>query len=170
MLLGAAVGNLLALGLSRIRRSDWSTAYGRLVAGTGLMVLTVGAAVTRHSWRASYNQSAPVKLMGRYVIYFTVFFLILGFAVLMRERFERRGKMRFILISWVVPAVVLVLSYVVVVGEVLHPVGKYFVTDRGGVNALCGARHSGRLGHAQVSRGTHATPGVCVSRYPDCSA
>lgn len=80
---------LLLLALRRpsvLDRPRWE-----LVGVTALVSLALAAAATRHSWLVVYNSPVPLRIMGRYVIFLGVPWLVVAAAVLERLPRARVG-------------------------------------------------------------------------------
>lgn len=85
-----AVAPLLPLLLIALRRpSVLDRRRWELVGVTALVSLALGVAATRHSWLVVYNSPVPLRIMGRYVIYLGVPWLIVAATVW--ERLPRAG-------------------------------------------------------------------------------
>ncbi len=64
------------------------------------------AAVTRHSWRVSYNWPKFTRIMGRYLLYFPLLYILLTFVVWSREK-KVSLKREIIIIMFSIPLIIL---------------------------------------------------------------
>ncbi|MDO5423187.1 MAG: glycosyltransferase family 39 protein [Eubacteriales bacterium] len=107
-LLGVLVKSIRGLD---VRKKERCSEYNQLwVLVVGLMFMML-VAVTRHSWKASYNYPAFTKIKGRYVIYFPVLAAILAVVVLFQKKPKFKHNWCNLLFCYAFPAAVLWVSY-----------------------------------------------------------
>lgn len=82
ILVAAPVLPFLLLSISQLRVKKYYDGFNRWFFLVFAMVLAFFIACVRHSWRAEYNAELPQKIMGRYIIYFSVIFIISAFITL----------------------------------------------------------------------------------------
>jgi hypothetical protein len=93
-----------------------------------LLTFSFLAAVTRHSWRAWYNEPFPMQIMGRYVIYLTPIFLITAFHSFRNAgRVKKYSKIKFLLRGILYPLGLIFLSYKLVIQGIFFKVGESFI-------------------------------------------
>lgn len=105
--LGLIIKSFRALDIKKLF-GDYNRLWVMVFGITGAFWL----AVTRHSWRAYYNYPEFIKIKGRYVIYFSVMFVILGMVVLYKQKPQFKFKTTNILLTYITPALLIVASYI----------------------------------------------------------
>lgn len=95
-------------------------------------------AVTRHSWRASYNYPTYYRIMGRYLIIFPILFILL--ALVTREKWTTNHKEKTIL-GAVIAAMIsgisfgaVVFSYLLDIKGTFYPLSDKFLSWKGAVD------------------------------------
>lgn len=122
--LGLAIRSLRALdlGLKKV-----CSAYNQLWVIVFGLAGAFFVAVTRHSWRAYYNYPEFAKLKGRYIIYFTVLFVILAAVVLFQKKPKFKHRWLNVALTYVLPAALIIISYLVEVKQVWHTLPGGFI-------------------------------------------
>ncbi|MHC1784656.1 MAG: ArnT family glycosyltransferase [Anaerolineaceae bacterium] len=90
VLISAPVLSILLFGLVNIRRGNQSIEEQRLVLSLILIAASFLIACIRHSWSSGYNYPEPLKVQGRYVLYFGPLFLITAFILI--QKIKSLGK------------------------------------------------------------------------------
>ena len=90
LLMAAPFMPVLLPALTQFKLKEWQKDENRWWIALLLILLSFLVPCIRHSWRAAYNYPDPVKLQGRYVLYFGPLFLLTAFASL-----KRLGKVEF---------------------------------------------------------------------------
>ncbi len=117
--LGLAVKSIRALDIGRTKIFS---AYNQLWVTVCGLAGAIFVAVTRHSWRAYYNYPEFTKIKGRYVIYFTVLFVILGAVVMFHTNPRFKHRWINIITTWLLPAGAIALAWLVIVKQAWHPI------------------------------------------------
>ena len=107
--------------------AKWREEFGRWIFQT--LVVTAGflAAATRHSWRAIYNHAIPQILMGRYVLFIAVPFLVLSFfAMDLYAKKAARSSLKKDIWLLVISGGLVLLSYFIIVDPKIIQVEPYF--------------------------------------------
>jgi hypothetical protein len=121
-LVSAPVMNLLLAALTQIDFKNWRDGLGRLISQVSVLMAGFYTAVTRHSWRAYYNRDLPSKIMGRYLIVFSVLYIIIAAVVLTKfDRSRIKSKFRFILWTGVLPFVLTLFAHFVLIRGAIFP-------------------------------------------------
>ena len=82
---------------------------------TVAMLAFYSAAVVRHSWRVKYNSEMPMKIMGRYFIFFIPIFLITAImAVAKLENQDKLSKKQVILLTFS-SSILIIISYLTII-------------------------------------------------------
>ncbi|MBD0413407.1 hypothetical protein [Oryzicola mucosus] len=99
----------------------------RLIVGAFLVTFAAMAAATRHSWNAYYNFPAPMRMMGRYIMFSPVIFFIVSMYVANSEIYSRKnfGKAAFISL-WLISLLTIFLFYTVFYESLILPIGENF--------------------------------------------
>jgi hypothetical protein len=85
-------------------------------------------ASVRHSWRAFYNSDVPLRIMGRYLIYFPALFLItsmLSIANFDKNRFK--NFLHFAILSFILPVGLIAFSYFLLIKGSIIPINPNFI-------------------------------------------
>ncbi len=97
VLVAAPVLNLLLAAFTQIDLKRWREQSGRLAFQVLSLMTGFFIAVTRHSWRAFYNREAPSKIMGRYLIVYSLLYIVLAVIILVKfDRSRVKSKLKFI--------------------------------------------------------------------------
>jgi hypothetical protein len=76
------------------------------------------AACVRHSWRADYNDDEPARIMGRYILYFTLLFMFSAFLAIRESKPSRKTSLvRHILHTVVSPFLIILFATSVLLGN-----------------------------------------------------
>jgi hypothetical protein len=130
----AAILHLLVHAL----REAWVARRGRFARFTVLVFGLTGAmgfAMVRHSWRAHYNYPEPLRIMGRYGIYFAVLFVILAAVTFVRiVSSKERPPKAFTLGALAFHVAAVVASYAYMLTHHLGGSSGRMITDRGAVD------------------------------------
>jgi hypothetical protein len=128
VLVAAPVLNLLLAAFTQLDLKKWREDLGRLVFQVLALMAGFYIAVTRHSWRAFYNNAAPSKIMGRYLIVYSLLYIIL--AVIILAKFDRsrvKSKPKFIFWTGVFPMALIVFAQIALFEDTLiHTDGNLF--------------------------------------------
>ena len=137
ILVSAPVLNLLLATLTQIDLRRWREGLGRLVFEMLALMAGFYVAVTRHSWRAYYNREMPSKIMGRYLIVFSVLYILIAMIVLRHfERKRVKSKAKFIFWTGIFPFLLIVLANAVLIQGAIFPVDEYFMKALGSVDGF----------------------------------
>lgn len=114
----------------------WKDEYVRFLLEVIFLMSGFLAAASRHSWRAFYNETIPSRIMGRYVAYLLVPFLILGFTRLNeidrdQDTISRTRKTWFTIISYVM----VILAYFTLIERSVFEIGSNFLQPLGSFDA-----------------------------------
>lgn len=131
ILVSAPVLNLLLASFGQLDLKRWREGLGRLIFQVLALMAGFYLAVTRHSWRAYYNRELPSKIMGRYLIVYSVLYIVIALIVLIKfDRTRIKSKFKFIIWTVILPFVLIVFSnYTLIQGAV-------FATDGNLLKAL----------------------------------
>ena len=119
---------LLLYSISAIDFEKWRTEYSRWILQTAIITAGFLVAAVRHSWRATYNAESPKILMGRYVLFMAVPFLIQFFFALdlyKHEKSSRNIKRDIYLL--VISIGLVLLAYFILIKPEIIKVEDYFV-------------------------------------------
>ena len=137
VLVAAPVLPLLFLTLRSIQYDKWRDDIGRWVLQVLLLMAGFYAAVTRHSWRAYYNRDLPSAIMGRYLIFYSLPYVII--ALVSFDRFgimeNGTGKRKGMIILLISLGLV-VFSYLALVEGVIIPTDGNLLKSQGSVDAF----------------------------------
>jgi hypothetical protein len=97
ILIAAPVLPLLLLSFGTIDFKKWREGLGCWIFQVLALMAGFYAAVTRHSWRAYYNRDMPSAIMGRYLIFYSVPFIIIALTSLDRFEFEKDKRRKYFL-------------------------------------------------------------------------
>ena len=111
---------LMLVSLSQFKLKDWQSNENRWWISLALIVFFFLLACVRHSWRAAYNYPDPVKLQGRYIMYFGPLFLITAFSVF-GKKLAIKPKTVTILIFIVLSAGMTLLARAMLNGTFIYP-------------------------------------------------
>jgi hypothetical protein len=131
VLVAAPVLNLLLAAFTQVDLKGWRENLGRLIFQVLALMAGFYIAVTRHSWRAYYNREAPSKIMGRYLIVYSLLYIILAMIVMVKfDRSRIKSKPKFIFWTGVIPFGLVIFSHIALFE------GTIFPTDGNLFNAL----------------------------------
>jgi hypothetical protein len=99
VLMAAPFLGILSASLFQLRLKDWQKDLTRWLIAVALICVFFLIPCIRHSWRAAYNYPDPIKIQGRYIMYFTPLFLISSFAALKQINFPRLSRSSFWLLA-----------------------------------------------------------------------
>jgi len=77
---------------------DWKDDKNRWLITVGIIVFFLLVTCIRHSWRINYNYPIPIKIQGRYLLYFGPLFLI-TFFTLLQNPFKYLNPLKLIIYS-----------------------------------------------------------------------
>ena len=123
-ILPALIKALTCFDLKTWRDSEFS----RLIFQSAIVLAGLLAASVRHSWRVAYNEILPTNMMGRYMLYPFIPFLIAAFAALDYQHQNpksRKGNNNL----WIILASALAsfsAYYILIEGKLVR-VGNYFL-------------------------------------------
>jgi hypothetical protein len=112
ILIAAPYLGLLLASLSRFKLKDWQADENRWWISLALIVFFFLLACVRHSWRAAYNYPDPVKIQGRYIMYFGPLFLITAFSFF-GKKLEFKNKLATSLVLVILAAGMTLFAYAV---------------------------------------------------------
>jgi hypothetical protein len=122
----APVLNLLLASFTQIDFQKWREGLGRLVFQIVVLMGGFFVAVIRHSWRAYCNSEMPSKIMGRYLIVYSVLYIII--AVIVAAHFDRsriKSKGKFIFWTGIFPFILTSIAYSILInGAVIRTDGN----------------------------------------------
>lgn len=113
--------------VASLKISNWREKYGRFIIQIALVLAGLLIAATRHSWRATYNAVIPTILMGRYVLFLAVPFLILFFITLdkyQNGKASQNTKKEIWLIIF--SSVMVLLAYFIIIQPSIIQIEPYF--------------------------------------------
>lgn len=122
--LGLLVKSIRALDIGKKKIVSSYNQLWVMVCGLSAAIFT---AVTRHSWRAYYNYPEFIKLKGRYVIYITVLFVILGAVALFYKKPQFKRRWANLLLTYALPAAAVALAWNVEVGQTFGKLADSFI-------------------------------------------
>ncbi len=128
VLVAAPVLNLLLAAVTQLDLKKWREDLGRLIFQVLSLMAGFYLAVTRHSWRAFYNRDAPSKIMGRYLIVYSLLYIILAVVILSKfDRSRVRSKPKFIFWTGVFPMALIVFAHIALFENIIiHTDGNLF--------------------------------------------
>jgi|GEM_PF-3321220 len=144
VLIAAPLFGLMMLAPVQVWKERALNAYTRFFWLTVLLSGGLWAAMSRHSWRAAYNYPEPLRIMGRYAIYFGALYIVLALLTLAGweriERVARPGALTHVAfkqaaLTLLLPVALVVVSYLTVLGDWVLPITERMITDRGAVDA-----------------------------------
>ncbi|MDK2982134.1 MAG: hypothetical protein PWQ55_2481 [Chloroflexota bacterium] len=137
ILIAAPMLPLLLKSITLINWKEWREEYGRFIAEILLVLMGFLAAASRHSWRAYYNEHMPLNIMGRYVLYFSVPFIILATTTLKKSQSNKKQNKvnKNDPILWIVSLLLVILAYQTIVKGNIVSIGNYFLRPNGSVDA-----------------------------------
>jgi hypothetical protein len=91
VLIAAPYLGLMLASLGQFKIQKWREDANRWWVALAIIVFFFLLACVRHSWRAAYNYPDPVKLQGRYIMYFGPLFLISAFIYLKEQALPKRS-------------------------------------------------------------------------------
>jgi len=112
VLIAAPYLGLMLASLSQFKLKDWQSDENRWWIALVLIVFFFLLACVRHSWRAAYNYPDPVKIQGRYIMYFGPLFLITAFGVF-GKKLEYEKKLAAGLVMAILSAGMTLFAYAV---------------------------------------------------------
>ncbi len=90
VLIAAPYLGLMLASLAQFKLKKWREDANRWWIALGIIIFFFLLACVRHSWRAAYNYPDPVKLQGRYIMYFGPLFLISAFIYFKAQALPKR--------------------------------------------------------------------------------
>jgi hypothetical protein len=136
LIMAAPVLPLLFKSLTFVNKDNWRGDFGRLVFQTVILLAAFMMASVRHSWRAYYNSAYPAAIMGRYVLYMSMLFLIVGFVTLdFHQRENRSRALKANLWPLLLSLALVSLAFLITVQEKIIKVGPIFLRPEGSVDA-----------------------------------
>ena len=98
VLIAAPYLPLFLASFSRFKLKDWQEDPNRWLIAVAAIILFFLAVCIRHSWRINYNYPTPLKIQGRYLLYFGPLFLITIFTSL-EKPFKKMNRSKLIIFS-----------------------------------------------------------------------
>jgi hypothetical protein len=114
---------LMLASLSQFKLKDWQSDENRWWISLTLIVFFFLLACVRHSWRAAYNYPDPVKLQGRYIMYFGPLFLITAFSFFGKQ-LKVKNKVLFGLTLIFLTAALILFAYATLDGTFIYPMDQ----------------------------------------------
>ena len=102
LLIAAPFMPVLLPALSQFKLKNWQKDEHRWWIALALIIIFFLVPCIRHSWRIGYNYPDPVKLQGRYVMYFGPLFLVTAFGYLQKlekAKFSLWAKVAFVVFA-----------------------------------------------------------------------
>ncbi len=128
LLLAAPVLNLISIAFKAFPLTDLKNENSRWLMSLILLLVGFSLAVVRHSWRAYYNLEMPLRIMGRYVIYFVPLFLLSGLLGLRNfDKTKYRSFFHFIASTTLLQLALVAFSYLLIISGKIIPIGDNFV-------------------------------------------
>jgi len=125
LMLAPILGLLFSLGRRQLRLPR----VKRWLALVSIISLAFLIPVVRHSWRAVYNLALPSRIMGRYIIFLPVLFLITAFLPLsVRPREPLTCRLSYLLRTILLPLALVVFSYFLLIRESIIPLKPGFIS------------------------------------------
>ncbi|MDK2982131.1 MAG: hypothetical protein PWQ55_2478 [Chloroflexota bacterium] len=116
---------ILIRSITFIDFSNWRNDYGRFIFQVLIVMVGFLAAASRHSWRAIYNSESPTIIMGRYVSFLSVPFLIL-FCVTFFLYKSSKKNLKIDTGILFFSAILVIFAYFVIVQPIIINVEPYF--------------------------------------------
>lgn len=92
VLIAAPYLGIIATAVTQMRWKEWRSPAIRWLFGVGLICTFLLLACVRHSWRAAYNYPDPLKIQGRYILYFVPLFYIAAFVLIRTLNLSRLSR------------------------------------------------------------------------------
>ncbi len=133
ILVSAPVFNMLVIGLFHLNIKDLRQECNRWMIQVLAVMGGFYIAATRHSWRALYNAEIPSTIMGRYLVMFSILFMIVAINALFNfKQTDFRSKGIFFLVTQLIPFGLVVIAHLSIVknmiiatdGDILKPLGS----------------------------------------------
>ena len=119
ILIAAPYLGIMLASLSRFKLKDWQSDENRWWISLALIVFFFLLACVRHSWRAAYNYPDPVKIQGRYIMYFGPLFLITAFSFFGKQ-LKVKNNAIFSLALVVLSAIMIIFAYAFLYGGFIY--------------------------------------------------
>jgi hypothetical protein len=129
ILMVAPILPLLIKALTSVNFKEWrNSEFSRLFFQTAIVLAGLLTASVRHSWRVAYNEILPTNMMGRYMLYAFIPFLILAFYALElhNRNAESRNTKTDLWILLASAAASFAAYYILIEGKLIR-VGNYFL-------------------------------------------
>jgi hypothetical protein len=137
VLVSAPVLNLLLASFSQIDYKRWRRGLGRLLFQVLALMAGFYIAVVRHSWRAYYNREIPSKIMGRYLIVYSVLYIVIALVVLLKfDRKRIKSSFRFVLFTVVIPFALVIFAHYTLIQGVVIPTDGNLLKALGSVDGF----------------------------------
>ncbi len=121
ILIASPILSILVDEISNLKRKKWNTDLKNWFIILGTLAVGFYIACVRHSWRADYNAEFPAKIMGRYILYFGILFIISTFALIKNEESRKsRSFLQHFSLTVLIPAALAGLSYALLIGNLFH--------------------------------------------------
>ena len=128
ILMAAPVLPLMAKSLKHLNKNNWRDEYGRFIIQIFFLLVAFMAASVRHSWRAYYNGDYPAAIMGRYVLYPCMLFIILGFVTLeMHKKNNLSCTQKNFILMLVLSFILVTLAHFIIIEQKVINVGPFFL-------------------------------------------
>lgn len=135
LMAGPTLGIILISVIRIIRLRTFEKIWeSRLQIAVFLITIAVFFAVTRHSWRASYNFPEINRIMGRYLIYFPFMFFLVSFAEInIYSKYQKDFKK--LLLFCLISSILIIIGYSVIFYDAIVKIDlNGFLTDRGSID------------------------------------
>jgi hypothetical protein len=114
-LIAAPYLGILMASISHLRLKNLQQPVFRWLISVILICIFFLIACIRHSYRASYNFPDPMKIQGRYILYFAPLFMITAFAAIKNIDFSKISRISRSL--WIViPSAIISMAYLILFG------------------------------------------------------
>lgn len=110
--------SVLLPALFHFRRKEWQKDENRWWIALAIIVICFLIPCIRHSWRAAYNYPDPIKLQGRYIMYFGPLFLVSAFGYI--HKFVEKIKLPKKILLLVLSAGLIVFGYAILYEGIIY--------------------------------------------------
>ena len=136
-LIAAPVLNLIFSSLRIHKDMRWREGFTRLVLQVLIVMGGFFAAVVRHSWRAYYNRDFPSKIMERYLIVFSVIFIMIGAIELANfNKAKYKNLSGFLIKNQIIPYLIVVFSHLLIIKGAFIPTDGNLINPQGSANGF----------------------------------
>lgn len=127
---------LLLKSIPALFSKKWKDEHSRFIFEVLFLISGFLAAASRHSWRAFYNELVPSRIMGRYVAYLVVPFIILAFIKLnLIDKNQTRANKKNQIWLYIGSLLVVTLAYFTIIEKSVIELGPNFLQPLGSFDA-----------------------------------